>query len=613
MTRDWRRIGKGAYAAAAAAIICASLWLRAPVLSSGFAVDDYAQLAMMKDAYPIRTPPLQLFTFSSGDPTANAVLRGTGFFPWWSHPQLRISMFRPIASALMWLDLYAFGDNAFAYHLHSALWWVAMVAMLAVLLRRILPDAAALLALLLFCADEAHGMLLGWIANRNAIVASAFCVLGLWALLCRAENGDRRFGLLALASFGLGLLTSECALGFLGYAALHELLRPDGTSRARRLAPIAALSVGYLVLRAGLGFGSHGSGMYIDPFGEAGAFFPEAARRFPVLMADLVLALHSSYGSAGLPFVIRLVERGLLDPAWLFDLRPLRELLIWAGLFSLVLFAALGVSVARRREGKPDLRWLVLGTPLAVLPSVSSLPESRLLVPALLGFCVVLAERVHASVEAWRARRSAFAPALGLAAASAFAAYHIALPSYDDFVEAGAGARLANAVRASILAPELDPLLGRDARVMLLSAADPTTTIYLPLIRRLNGKPGPRACQLLTSTFVPLQLTTLSPYAFELTRLSDAYTPGDAYAAAFNREPLHTGERFDSDWLHVTVDATVRGLSMRARYQIDLPLDDPQVVLLAQTPEGLRRLAFPPQGESVTLMPPATPYELAPP
>jgi hypothetical protein len=168
-------------------------------------------------------------------------------------------------------------------------------------------------------------------------------------------------------------------------------------------------------------------------------------------------------------------------------------------------------------------------------------------------------------------------------------------------------------VLASFLTPDLDPLLGNDTRVMLLSAADPTTTIYLPLIRRLHGKLGPRACQLLTSTFVPLQLTTLSPYAFELTRLADAYTPGDAYAAVFNREPLHTGARFDSGWLHVTVEATVRGLPMRARYEIDRPLDDPQVVLLAQTSTGLRPLGFPAQGESVTLMPPVAPYELATP
>jgi hypothetical protein len=611
MTRDLR-MRTGAYVAAVAAIVCANLWLRAPAFSIGFTVDDFAQLAMMRGKYPVRTPPLQLFTFSSGDPTANAVLRGTGFFPWWTHPRLRISMFRPIASALMWFDLAAFGDNAFAYHVHSALWWAAMVAALALLLRRLLPDWIALLALLLFCVDEGHGMLLGWIANRNAIVASAFCLLGLWALLRRRENGGARFGLLALACFCCGLLSSECALGFLGYAALHELFAASPGKRVRALMPVALLSLAYLLVRSGLGFGSYGSGMYIDPFGEPAAFVPEAARRFPMLMADLVLALHWSLGSAGLPLVVSLVERGVLDQAWLFDMRPLRDLLVWAGLVAIALYSALGAAALRKPGSTRELRWLVLGVPLAVLPSVSSLPESRLLVPALLGFCVLLAERVQSALQAWHTRRSMLGPAFTLVATFAFAAYHIASPAHDDREEAKAGMMLAGAVRAAVLAPELDPLLGHDTRVMMLSAADPTTTIYVPLIRALHGKPGPRACQLLTATFVPVQLTRLAPNAFEITRLADAFTGGDAYAAAFNRVPLHAGQRFDSDWLHVTVGVTAHGLPMQARYQIDRDLDDPQVVLLTQTPAGFRQIPFPSPGQSVTLMPPSAPYELAP-
>ena len=83
---------------------------------------------MMRGEYPVpATAALSLFTFSDGSARENAKLRAAGFFPWWSSAALRVSLMRPLASALMWVDLRAFDRNAFAYHLHSAAWWVAML------------------------------------------------------------------------------------------------------------------------------------------------------------------------------------------------------------------------------------------------------------------------------------------------------------------------------------------------------------------------------------------------------------------------------------------------------------------------------------------------------
>jgi hypothetical protein len=520
-------------------------------------------------------------------------------------------MFRPLSSALMWLDLAAFGDNAFAYHLHSAVWWASMAAMLALLLRRVLPGWAALLALLLFCADEAHGMLLGWIANRNAIVASALCLFGLWAQLRKREDGVGAGGWLALASFALALCASECAVGFLGYAALYELFGQAGQAkRLHRLLPLVALLGIYLLARAAFGFGSHGSGMYLDPFGELGPFAQAAVRRFPVLMGDLVLGVRANWWTGGFPWTPGLIERGFFPPGWLLDLRPLRMLLQGIGAVAIAAFALLCGSVLRAGGSPRDLRWLVLGVPLAILPSLSSLPESRLLVPALLGWSVVLASFVHARITAWQMQPRRASSVIGLAVAVALALYHASVPAWHSFTETTIGAQLAGAVRASILAPELDPVLVPGRRVLLVAAADPTTTIYVPLLRKLNGKPGPDACHLLTDTFVPLRLLRLSRTAFQLDRLSYAYTPGDAYAAAFNREPLHAGERFRADGLQVRVERVDEGLPTRARYELDRSLDDPDVVLLVQTVGGLRRIAFPALGQSILLAPPLPPFAL---
>ena len=614
MTTDVRRIGPRSYAVLAALVILGGVWLRLPALRAGFTVDDFAQLAMMKGIYPVPRAPLQLFTFSDGSARELDALRATGFYPWWTHAGLRISMFRPLASALMWLDLAAFGDNALAYHLHSALWWLGMAAAAALLLRRLLPPWAALLALLLFCADEAHGMLLGWIANRNAIVAGALCLLGLWLQLKRREDGFGAGGALALGCYALALGSSECTVGFLAYAGLYTLLQPSPAARrAREIAPLGLLLVAYLAARAALGSGAHGSGIYIDPLGETWAFARAAWQRAPALAGDLVLGLRANWWTGGFPWTPMLVEHGLVGSDWLLDLRPMRALLQATGWLAIAGYALLAASALRARATTRDLRWLVLGAPLALVPSLSSAPESRLLVPALLGWSAAMALLVRDRLAALRARPGSASARAGLVLAWLFTLYHVAFPAWNSAQEVQVLARLAPGVRASILAPELDPLLRPAQRVLLLSAADPTTTIYIPLLRKLYGRVPARDCQLLDAGFVRLRLLRIAPDTFLLDRLSDAYTAGDAYATAFNREPLRRGQRFVSDGMRVTVERVQDGLPMRARFQLDRTLDGPQVLLLQQTAEGLRRVAFPKVGEALVLPTPVAPFALMPP
>src|SRR5688572_33254627 len=102
---------------------------------------------MMRDLFPVPRAPLQLYTFVDGSAAEQRALVDSGFLPWWSHPALRISMCRPLASALMWLDLELFGLDARAYQLHGLLWWLLLLALFALLARRLLPAPAALLAL----------------------------------------------------------------------------------------------------------------------------------------------------------------------------------------------------------------------------------------------------------------------------------------------------------------------------------------------------------------------------------------------------------------------------------------------------------------------------------
>jgi hypothetical protein len=170
------------------AISLAGVVFRAPMLRTGFMVDDYAQLSMMSGTYPVQRAALQLFTFSNGQAAENQALRDAGFFPWWTHPALRVSLCRPLASALMWFDHWAFGSEAFFYHLHSAAWWLGMSTLWGLLLLRLLPAPSAVFAHALCVLHPANGMLIGWIANRNASVAALFALLALWLQVRRNQT-----------------------------------------------------------------------------------------------------------------------------------------------------------------------------------------------------------------------------------------------------------------------------------------------------------------------------------------------------------------------------------------------------------------------------------------
>jgi hypothetical protein len=327
--------------------------------------------------------------------------------------------------------------------------------------------------------------------------------------------------------------------------------------------------------------------------------------RFPVLVSDLVFAMRSTWWNAGYPHVGELAGHYGVPNDWAFDLRPLRAVHSAVGVAALLVGGWVAWSAQKSR---PSLRFVALALPLALIPALGSMPESRLLLPALLGWSVLLAQFCASLLARWRDRHTVRA-AGALCAAAALAALEAIASLNYSLDEAADLPRLAHAVRESIVARELDGLLSNAKRVLLISAVDPTTTIYIPLVRRWHGRPGPDACQLLFSAFAPMRLERLSLRGFILERLTDYLTPPDIYAQAFNRAPLQSGQHFESDGLRVEVERVADGLPMRIRYELDISLDDPSTVLLTQTTRGLYPMLFPPIGEGIVIPPAFPPIE----
>jgi hypothetical protein len=593
------------YLLAVIAVSLAGLSLRAPVLHTGFIVDDYAQLAMMAGNYPVPRAPLGLFTFTDGETTENQALSDAGFFPWWTHPELKISLFRPLASALMWLDRLCFGDDPLLYHLHSAAWWLGMSVVWGVLAGRLLPKPWALAVHALCTLHPANGMLLGWIANRNASVAMLFALLSLWLQIERREsnNTSKLTTALICLCWCLTLLAGEYGISVLIYCVTYELCSSASLRDTwLRLRPCVAVLLGYALVRSALQFGSRSSGMYIDPTGEPLAFLQVAITRGPALLADLVLGFRSNWWSGGNPWG-ELIERAFhLVQGWSFDLRSMRAVHLAVGLVAAVIAAC--VSLFSKHQN-PKLAFAAWALPLSLVPAVGGTPESRLLLPALFGWSLLEAQAILALIarRRERARTVALVCVCALVAVQAKASFDF---SREDrsFLP-----RVAQAARASILAPHMDSLANvEDA--FLIGAVDPTTTIYIPMLRRWHKRPGPARCHLLMNAASWIRLERLSDDEFRLSRDQHYYTPLDVYAETFQRAPLQVGQVYLLRSFRATVEQVVDGMPTAVRFKTQRNLDDPAIALLTQHTSGIVIQRFPAIGQTMSLPPPDFPFAL---
>ena len=161
----------------------------------------------------------------------------------------------------------------------------------------------------------------------------------------------------------------------------------------------------------------------------------------------------------------------------------------------------------------------------------------------------------------------------------------------------------------SIATPRLDSVLAPDRNVLLLAAVDPTTTIYIPLVRSWHRRPTPASCQLLMGGWGPARLTRVSDNALVVDRLNPHWTAPDVYAAAFTRRTPRVGERFRSGELEAQVLKVVDGLPLRVRFEFQRSLNGPYS-LIVQAERGLQPVELPALGQSIVLEPARLPMRI---
>ncbi len=578
-------------------ILIIGVALRGESLRVGFGMDDYAQLAMLDDAYPVERGPWDLFSFSKGDPDEVHTLMSKGSLAWWSHPELKLCALRPGSSLLMWLDVKLFGHAAVWHHVHTLVWWSVMLLAAALLLRRVLPQRWAVLALLLYALDECHTYPIGWLANRNAIVSATFAFLALYAHVRHREDDWRPGRWLSPLSLALAFSGGEYTLCILPFYVLYELCSAPGSAgrRAKALAPMLAMFVGYVLLHRGLGYGSFASAVYVDPAREPLAWLQMAAFRLPVLVADMFLAIPTSKMA---------ISRELI--ALQAKLGPAALLMVCA-------FA----PGAWRRLPPPErkrLLWLLLASLASILPVASSFVSARLLlIPTLAGHAVLAA----LILDGWDRVRSApsrYRPMSllrGLLAAALLAA-HIPLATGSGLDEMRNIYHVNEGTRqAALLMPVDDERLPQQRHVVLV-AADPMTLLYPAMVRWVEGHPMPRSRWVLSMAPRPHMLTRISADAFEMEVIGGTMLTGQV-EMLFRRNEFgfSVGEQVKLDGLTITIlKVDPEGRPFKARYQFDRSLEDPDLVLLLATRRGMLRYPMGPVGAPLPIPPAKLPMVL---
>ncbi len=550
--------------------------LRLPALDTGLHMDDLAQRAMVAGAYPAARAPWDLFTFSSGDPDEVRTLVGAGALPWWSDPELRLSALRPLASLTIWFDAIALSPRA--AHVHSMLWWIAMLAAAGWALTPILGKRWAWLAVTLYALDDAHVFPLAWLANRAALLSGVFGFLALGLFARRANSGW-----VAVASTA-SLAAGEYGLSALGFLLAYALVLDDRAWRDRLFAllPVLVTLVVYLVAHRFGGFGAAHSEIYVDPAAEPAAFAWALFDRAPRLLLDMV---------TGAPLV--LFEGLSIAVAW-----------AWAAA-GIAVLGAVCVSLQVEAGRRAALVWAGAATGLALVPVCASFLSGRLTVLSALGIhvlgsAVVLGafERISSATRRWTAGTVVAAVVAACVlyghvwvASRTSAAQTEALHRYND-----AGERLAATM-------PVDDATASAERWVLLAVGDPMMLVYPPHLRAQAGHPRPAAWTALCLASGPLSMTRVSSNAIEITAERGwLLSPLERFFRAQSRPlALHDVSRYDG--FEAEIVAVREGIVRTVRFTFERGLDDPQLRFMSVGQRGVFRYPLAAVGATMPLAP----------
>jgi hypothetical protein len=539
-------------------LVLLGMLLHAPGVNNDLFADDYLQQALfngdLKQPHPAGSL-FGLFNLVDGDPAHVQAMRETGRLAWSASDALRMSFWRPLAELTHWLDHVLWPDSPLLMHAHNLLWYGLLLLALGHLYRRLtVAPVQAGLATAIYAYSSLHTTAIAWLAARNQLMSALFTVL---TVLCyhqwRSGKGARHYGLTALALV-LALASAEASVAALCYLLAYALTldeQPSLVQRLKPLLPFLLIVIVWRVVCTHLGYGSFGSGSYIDPVREPLRFAWFMMVRLPSMLLTQLFGAPSSAATR-------------MDPAAQFA---------YAAMATTI---CLGVAWLIRRLGlwsSPHMRFYALGAVLALVPACAVAPQDRVLIHAEIGMSGVLSLLCCRVVVRWQRDRQSVDLIAKLTVGAIMIVHLVLFPVLSAAGAALFGPLLRPSTEGEIAS--LPPAAGRpDAHVVLINPPAPNQVFYYPLVREHLGLPNPKAMWALANGLQ--QTLTLEVVDAHSIRVSSPTAFVDMIHRDVHSQPFKPGDKVRLDMMTVVVEkVSAEGGPLVVRFDFDTPLQDP--------------------------------------
>jgi len=550
--------------------------LLTPALGIGWQFDDHFQRLLMTGTPDFPARPMEAYSSLRGGPETLRPLMERGLLPWWTTPEYRLAFFRPLSVAFMWIDYRLWPDMPVLMHLHSLLWFGALVALVTAFYRRLLGVTWwAGLAALLYAVDEAHAMPVAWLANRNALISACF---GIACLLAHDRWRRDRWGvgaLLAPALFALGLASGEMALATAGWLAAHALFidRAPWKDRLAAMTPHACVLVAWALVYRLLDYGTFGSDFYQDPMTRPIAYLGSFVMRAPALLLGQWTPIAADWAvflgeGAGRVFAL-------------------------AGV---AVAAAVGFFLMPLVRADRVARFMTAGMLLSLFPIAAVAPANRLLFFVGLGAMGLMALFARAVIEGAIAGRPArvFAVALGVS--------HLVIAPLSLPLVAWSMKPLGDPMVAAVATVPDDPGIS-DQDLVLVNAPDYLYLVSnIQTLKMLEGKPYSPRMRVLGAGISPEEVTRPDRMTLRVRLPDGMYTGTLGRLFRSRHDPIVPGERFDLEDFGIEVVQTNAECDpVVVEYTFAVPLEDPSLRWLRWRDDRYVPFTPPAVGETVTL------------
>jgi hypothetical protein len=542
-----------------------------PSLAGDITLDDFIHRLHAR-GFPVMGParPFDMFRFMDGVPAHVAALRERGFVPWFTADDLRIAFFRPLASLLHTVDYAVLRLPPWAMHAESVAWYALLVFCVAKLYARLLPSRGiAGLAALFYAVDAGHALPAGWLANRNAVLASVFGVLAILAHDRWRRDGWKPGAVASAGCFALALAGGEMAIGTLAYAVAYALTLEQGPWR-RRASSLAPMMLVAALWQAAYRLGDYGvrsSGFYVDPGTAPGTFL----RNLPMHAAELAmgeLTLFPVETGARAHVAVGLAVLGALV---------------------LALFVRAILPIVRRDAGA---RFLAVGAALALVPVCGVMPAGRVLMLVSVGALGVLATLVGDVVAGVETRRDA------RALARVSGGLHVVLAPVLLVVIALAPRGITRFFEAS--GPGLpQPYELAGTSVVIVRTPSSLGAAYRFGVPHDEPPTLPGALRLMAVGMGDCQVTRVDDLTL-LVRIDDGLL-NDPLVALYRDTPVRKGEQYRLSDMTIDVTDDTGGEARAATFRFDTALEGPRRTWVAWDGGRFVRFTPPPVGQTVTL------------